>query len=71
MIHALAKAWLHMGNDKGVRVIVIGSTKRPGNFLYRDRLERRLRAPGDSSGLAQQSGYGPVLGSGRRTATPA
>jgi enoyl-CoA hydratase/carnithine racemase len=63
MIHALAKAWLHLGNDKGVRVIVIGSTN-DRNFCTGIDL-KEVAGAGGFAGLAEQSGYGPVLGSGQ------
>ena len=63
MIHALAKAWLHFGNDRGVRVIVIGSTN-DRNFCTGIDL-KEVAAAGGFAGLAEQSGYGPVLGSGQ------
>src|SRR5215218_3288415 len=63
MIHALANAWLHFGDDKDVRVIVIGTTT-DRNFCTGIDL-KEVAAAGGFGGLAGQSGYGPVLGSGQ------
>jgi E-phenylitaconyl-CoA hydratase len=63
MIHALAKAWLRLGDDKAVRVIVIGSTT-DRNFCTGIDL-KEVAAAGGFAGLAEQSDYGPVLGSGQ------
>jgi enoyl-CoA hydratase/carnithine racemase len=63
MIHALGKAWLRMGADKAVRVIVIGSTTER-NFCTGIDL-KEVAAAGGFAGLAEQSDFGPVLGSGQ------
>ena len=63
MIHALAKAWLHHGENQQVRVIVIASTT-DRNFCTGIDL-KEVAASGGFAGLAERSGYGPVLGSGQ------
>jgi len=63
MMHALAKAWLHFGDDPEVRVVVMGSTTEK-NFCTGIDLKEVARS-GGFAGLAALSGYGPVRGSGR------
>jgi len=63
MIHALGKAWLHLGADQELRVIVMGSTT-DRNFCTGIDL-KEVAAAGGFGGLAKQSNYEPVLGSGQ------
>jgi enoyl-CoA hydratase/carnithine racemase len=63
MMHALAQAWLHFGDDRDVRVIVMGSTTER-NFCTGIDL-KEVAGAGGFAGLAALSGYGPVRGSGR------
>jgi len=63
MIHALAKSWLHFGDDKEVRVIVIGSTT-DRNFCTGIDL-KEVASSGGFAGMAQSTEYGPVRGSGQ------
>lgn len=63
MMHALAKAWLHFGSDRDVRVIVMGATT-DRNFCTGIDLKEVAAARG-FGGLAELTGYGPVPGSGR------
>jgi enoyl-CoA hydratase/carnithine racemase len=63
MMHALARAWLHFGDDPDVRVIVMGATTER-NFCTGIDL-KEVAAAGGFAGLAALSGYGPVRGSGR------
>jgi enoyl-CoA hydratase/carnithine racemase len=63
MMHALAKAWLHFGDDRDVRVIVMASTT-DRNFCTGIDL-KEVANSGGFAGLAALSGYGPVRGSGR------
>jgi E-phenylitaconyl-CoA hydratase len=63
MIHALAKAWLHFGDDKDVRVIVIGATT-DRNFCTGIDL-KEVAAAGGFSGMAETSTVDPIRGSGQ------
>lgn len=63
MMHALAKAWLHLGEEPDVRVIVVSSTT-DRNFCTGIDLKEVANA-GGFAGLAELTGYGPVRGSGR------
>jgi E-phenylitaconyl-CoA hydratase len=63
MMHALAKAWLHFGDDKDVRTIVMGATT-DRNFCTGIDL-KEVAGAGGFGGLAEQGGFGPVRGSGR------
>src|ERR1700733_16217819 len=62
MMHALAKAWLHFGDDRDVRVIVMASTT-DRNFCTGIDLKEGGNS-GGFAGLAALSGYGPAPGSG-------
>jgi enoyl-CoA hydratase/carnithine racemase len=63
MIHALAKAWLHFGDDRDVRVLVIGATT-DRNFCTGIDL-KEVAAAGGFAGLGNQTDFGPVRGSGQ------
>jgi enoyl-CoA hydratase/carnithine racemase len=63
MIHALAKAWLHFGDDKDVRVLVIGATT-DRNFCTGIDL-KEVAAAGGFAGLGAENDFGPVRGSGQ------
>lgn len=63
MIHALAKAWLHFGDDKDIRVLVIGATT-DRNFCTGIDL-KEVAAAGGFAGLGAQSEFDPVRGSGQ------
>jgi enoyl-CoA hydratase/carnithine racemase len=63
MMHALAKAWLHFGDDPEVRVIVMGATTIR-NFCTGIDL-KEVASAGGFAGLGELGGYGPVRGSGR------
>jgi enoyl-CoA hydratase/carnithine racemase len=63
MIHALGKAWLHFGGEQDVRVVVIGATT-DRNFCTGIDL-KEVAAAGGFAGLANQTDFGPVLGSGQ------
>jgi enoyl-CoA hydratase/carnithine racemase len=63
MIHALAKAWLHFSDERDVRVVVIGATT-DRNFCTGIDL-KEVAAAGGFAGLATQTDFGPVRGSGQ------
>lgn len=63
LMHALAKAWLHFGDDPDVRVIVMGATTTR-NFCTGIDL-KEVASAGGFAGLRDLPDYGPVRGSGR------
>jgi enoyl-CoA hydratase/carnithine racemase len=63
MIHSLGNAWLYFGDDKDVRVLVIGSTTER-NFCTGIDL-KEVASAGGFAGLGEQSKFGPVRGSGQ------
>ena len=63
MINALGRAWLHFKEDSEVRVVVIGSTT-DRNFCTGIDL-KEVAGAGGFGGLAEMTGFGPVLGSGQ------
>jgi enoyl-CoA hydratase/carnithine racemase len=63
MIHALARAWLHFGDDQDVRVLVVGATT-DRNFCTGIDL-KEVAAAGGFGGLWNQTNSGPVRGSGQ------
>jgi enoyl-CoA hydratase/carnithine racemase len=63
MMHALAKAWLHFGDDPAVRVIVMGSTTER-NFCTGIDL-KEVAASGGFAGLFADNPFPAVRGSGR------
>ncbi len=63
MIHALAKAWLHFGEDRDVRVIVVGATT-DRNFCTGIDL-KEVAGAGGFAGLDESNEFEPVRGSGQ------
>ena len=63
MIHALGRAWLHFGDLRDIRVIVIGATT-DRNFCTGIDL-KEVAAAGGFAGLAEHAGFEPVRGSGQ------
>lgn len=63
MMHALARVWLHFGDDPDIRVIVMGATTNR-NFCTGIDL-KEVAASGGFGGMQDQPDFGPVRGSGR------
>lgn len=63
MMHALARAWLHFGEDPACRVIVLGATTHR-NFCAGIDL-KEVAGAGGFAGLFADNPYGVVRGSGR------